>query len=311
MNQTILGNCFEVLATIPDHSIDTVITDPPYKYLKHKLESDWDEWLFFNECYRIIKKNGFLVFFGRGEAWFRWNYFAQQLDFKFKEEIIWDKVRTSNPMCSLPRSHENIAIYTKGKGTLRDVRIDKIEFDLLHNPTAVINDFKRILSSLKSIKTWDDFLLFREGKLNPSADIVRNSITIRGGKYSYDRGSQTAKAHLYGRKFPSIFRCFTDYYNYEHPTQKPLELMKRLVELVTPENALILDPFAGSGTTALACLETNREYIVIEREPEYYEVIQKRITQWHNDRLNATGTHELPDGVERIKEDKNGQLSLF
>jgi DNA modification methylase len=87
--------------------------------------------------------------------------------------------------------------------------------------------------------------------------------------------------------------------------------MKRLVELTTPENALILDPFAGSGTTALACLETNREYIIIEREPEYYEVIQKRITQWHNDRLNATGTHELPNGVERIKEDKTGQLSLF
>ncbi|MFM6726452.1 MAG: hypothetical protein ACKPJF_18740 [Dolichospermum sp.] len=52
INQIIHGDCFDVLKNIPDGSIDAVITDPPYKYLNHKLESDWDEKTFFTHCVR-------------------------------------------------------------------------------------------------------------------------------------------------------------------------------------------------------------------------------------------------------------------
>lgn len=62
-----------------------------------------------------------------------------------------------------------------------------------------------------------------------------------------------------------------------HPTVKPIALMKYLVTLVAPEGATVLDPFAGSGTTALACIELNRNYILIEREPEYIQIAQARI----------------------------------
>ena len=63
----------------------------------------------------------------------------------------------------------------------------------------------------------------------------------------------------------------------EHPTQKPVELMKRLIKIHSKENDLILDPFCGGGTTAVACKELNRRYIGIEISPEYCEIARKRV----------------------------------
>ena len=62
-----------------------------------------------------------------------------------------------------------------------------------------------------------------------------------------------------------------------HPTQKPLELMKYLIELVSKEGQVILDPFAGSGTTLLACKELNRNYIGIEKSEKYYSLAKSRL----------------------------------
>lgn len=62
-----------------------------------------------------------------------------------------------------------------------------------------------------------------------------------------------------------------------HPTQKPLPLFKWILEKYSQPNDIILDPFLGSGTTALACLELNRHFIGIELSPEYCEIAEKRI----------------------------------
>jgi len=62
-----------------------------------------------------------------------------------------------------------------------------------------------------------------------------------------------------------------------HPTQKPVELFEYLIKTYTNENDLVLDNTAGSGTTAIACLNTNRQFIVMEKEKEYYDVILKRV----------------------------------
>jgi site-specific DNA-methyltransferase (adenine-specific) len=64
-----------------------------------------------------------------------------------------------------------------------------------------------------------------------------------------------------------------------HPTVKPIKLMEYLVRLVTPKNGICLDPFMGSGTTAVACINTNRRFIGIELEPEYVEIANKRIQE--------------------------------
>lgn len=66
---------------------------------------------------------------------------------------------------------------------------------------------------------------------------------------------------------------------FKHPTQKPLKLIKELIKKHSNENDLVLDTFAGTGTTAQACLELNRKYIVIEKDKKYIEIIKKRINK--------------------------------
>jgi site-specific DNA-methyltransferase (adenine-specific) len=65
-----------------------------------------------------------------------------------------------------------------------------------------------------------------------------------------------------------------------HPTQKPLKIVKELIEKYTNENDTVLDPFIGSGTTAIACLKTNRNFIGIELEPKYVDIANKRIKEF-------------------------------
>lgn len=64
-----------------------------------------------------------------------------------------------------------------------------------------------------------------------------------------------------------------------HPTQKPIELMKALIELTTKENQVVLDPFCGSGSTLVAAKQLNRKYIGIEYNPEFCEIAKKRISE--------------------------------
>lgn len=68
----------------------------------------------------------------------------------------------------------------------------------------------------------------------------------------------------------------------DHPTQKPLEIIERMVRASCPENGIVLDPFAGTGTTAIACLLNKRRYITYELNPEYYEMILNRIKRKSN-----------------------------
>jgi site-specific DNA-methyltransferase (adenine-specific) len=67
--------------------------------------------------------------------------------------------------------------------------------------------------------------------------------------------------------------------NREHQTQKPVELMERLIRVVTPSGGTVLDPFAGSGSTGVACVNTNRHFIGIEREAAYVEIARRRLAE--------------------------------
>lgn len=67
-----------------------------------------------------------------------------------------------------------------------------------------------------------------------------------------------------------------------HPTQKPIKLIERIIQIFTNEGDLILDNCMGSGTTACACINTNRNFIGFEVDKEYYEYAEKRIKDMNN-----------------------------
>jgi site-specific DNA-methyltransferase (adenine-specific) len=119
------ADSLEYIKSIPDNSVDAIITDPPYLYLKNqKLERQFDEEEFFREAYRVLKDDSFLLFFGRGVSLARWTMICDELGFKFKEEIVWKKNQLTNFLNPLPRKHELISVFAKGKAKLNTVRID-------------------------------------------------------------------------------------------------------------------------------------------------------------------------------------------
>ena len=118
----------EIMATLPDESIDVVCIDPPYLYLKNqKLERPFDEHKFFAECKRLLTKKGFIVMFGRGTSFYRWNTMLDGLGFVFKEEVIWDKSYVSSPLMPMSRIHETVSILTKKEGVINKVKIPYLE----------------------------------------------------------------------------------------------------------------------------------------------------------------------------------------
>ena len=81
-----------------------------------------------------------------------------------------------------------------------------------------------------------------------------------------------------GNRDPNILR-FNKTGNIYHPTQKPIELFEYLLSKFSAIEEVILDPFAGSGTTGVACVMTNRKYILIEKDEKYCEIARKRIEE--------------------------------
>lgn len=143
-------DCFIGMKDIPNESIDCILTDPPYLYLKnHKLDRYFDEELFFDECKRVLKKDGFIILFGRGSSFYWWNTILYSLGFTFKEEIIWDKKYNSSPVLPIQRFHETVSIHTKGKGVINKVKIPYLE-QKEYNFDKITGDVKRIASSLNN-----------------------------------------------------------------------------------------------------------------------------------------------------------------
>jgi site-specific DNA-methyltransferase (adenine-specific) len=279
MNRIYHADCLDILKSLDDNSVDAIITDPPYGYLKHKLDCPFDAQLMFSECFRVLKDTGFLLFFGRGVPFAKWNVICDDLGFVFKEELIWYKTESSNPMGRLLRIHESANLFGKKEGKINKIYIDAET----HSNFVKIESLKRkysfLTEGIHKIKSYEDFILWGDY-------VVENKIkhNIAGVPQKKQRGTfQAFQAYQKGVVCKSVFVANREHRNFQHPTQKPVKLFKQLVELTTKEGDLVIDPFAGSGTTALACLELGRNYICIEKDKEYFEVIENRITKWHED----------------------------
>jgi len=274
-------DCFDYLPEIKNESVKAVITDPPWKYLKNqKLEKDFDENLFFSECRRILKDDGFIVLFGRGTSFYRWNNILENLGFVFKEEFIWDKAHTSSPVLPVNRVHETISIHTKKSGILNKI---KIPYSKTRNPedlSKVINDVNRlkgVLNNKKALKELNDF--FDTGLRNDFKE------TETASKYGTTYATKKLGAKLIncansvvnGFKPFSIMKIRREHYKTIHPTQKPVELMCRLIQLTTDEKDLVVDPFAGSCSTGIAAYKLARDFFGCESDQEYYDKAVDRI----------------------------------
>jgi len=240
--ELIQGDCLEVMKSIPDGSVDMVLTDPPYGTTACKWDSIIPLEPMWERLNKLIKPNGAIVLFGSEP-------FSSALRMSniknYKYDWVWDKTRGHNfAQCNRQpmKSHEIISVFnkheyypqkTKGKPYVRDRRNDK--------------------SAKKGSKVTLD---------NSLAEITINN----------------------GDRYPLSIQTFKNEHSTkkQHPTQKPVALMEYLIKTYTNEGETVLDFTMGSGTTGVACVNTKRNFIGIELDPDYFKIAEARINAVEN-----------------------------
>jgi site-specific DNA-methyltransferase (adenine-specific) len=160
----------------------------------------------------------------------------------------------------------------------------------------------QLLAKIQPLKTHEDIIIFSEKttKYNPQGLMKVSKLTRQGGRVTDCNGGGSRRKQ-YLQEFSNYPRSILEFASEGctvHPTQKPVALFEYLIKTYTNEGDLILDNCAGSGTTAVAAINTNRNYILMEKEAKYIDVINQRL-----------GNHE-PSPVLTFPPQPQ-QLSLF
>ena len=241
------GDCLEVMKTIEDKSIDAIITDPPYGTTACKWDSIIDFELMWEQLNRIIKPNGAIVLFGSEP-------FSSALRMSniknYKYDWVWHKNSVSGfasckkqPM----RNHELISVFCKKQSNYYPIKE------------------KRDLSKTSKNRYKYDFNTTTEIESNVYGKIKR--LQKQPDKLCYPKTIQK-------------FNCVVNNSKLRvHPTQKPVALMEYLIKTYTNENETVLDFTMGSGSTGVACKNTNRNFIGIEQDKNYFNIAEKRIKE--------------------------------
>lgn len=236
-NSIIYGDCLEVMKNIPDQSIDMILCDLPYGTTKCKWDVIIPFELLWEQYCRIIKDSGAIILFGTEP-------FSSHLRLSnlkmFRYDIIWEKERPTNIFfCKkqIAKVHETISVFYKKQPTYNSQMADR--------KFTTIGMFGKDKTSL-----------------------THNNQTY---KYSEDYD----KTKTYPRSIQKFNRDTLK--GSLHPTQKPVALCEFLIKTYTDKNDLVLDNCAGSGTTGVACINTKRNFILIEKEEKYYKIAEERI----------------------------------
>lgn len=238
------GDCLELLQNIPDKSIDMILTDPPYGTTACKWDSVIPFAPMWEQLNRIIKDNGAIVLFGSEP-------FSSALRMSnikhYKYDWIWSKGKESNFMLlkkQPKKDYETISVFYKKQPT--------------YNP------------QMSKAKT------DRSGNKG-------NKERIKGSIQNYSLKNLQAEYVDDGLRYPSLILNYSSQAkevnnkNRLHPTQKPVALLEYLIKTYTLEGETVLDNCMGSGSTGVACINTNRNFIGIEKDDKYFDIAKKRI----------------------------------
>lgn len=240
------GDCLERMKEIPDKSIDMILCDLPYGTTACK----WDViipfdklWLEYN---RIIKKGGCIALFGSEP----FSSYLRMSNIKnYKYDWIWEKDKPNNFALANKQPmkyHENILVFYEKQPTFNKQLEPRKGGGKSRFKYPVDNSKRK--SEHNNIQ--DDVKMFNPDLKNPSSIQFIST----------------------GRRQDLI-----------HPTQKPVKLMEYLIRTYTNEGETVLDNCMGSGSTGVACINTNRNFIGIEKDDKYFEIAKNRIEQAQQD----------------------------
>jgi len=235
-------DCFNVLKTLSDESVDLVLTDPPYG----TTAIQWDKVLDFNKMWdeleRVVKPKSNIILFASQP--FTSLLITSKLDW-FRYELIWNKNKCGSPGLAKKRPqkvHENILLFSKESGGL-------------YNPIMEEGDpYKRFNADG-----------YGSGKNTHGYGFGKKKSTG-----SSNSGTRYPKSILHGSRNFSAQQTV-------HPTQKPTNVLNWLIMTYSNKNDVVLDFTMGSGSTGVSSKLTGRKFIGIEKEKDYFDVAKKRI----------------------------------
>lgn len=241
MKQEILfGDCLELMEDIPNGSVDMILCDLPYGETANKKDKRIPFQPLWEQYERVIKPNGAILLFGQGVFYVDLVNSNRKL---FRYDIVWDKVLSTGFLNAkkMPlRRHEHIAVFYKKLPT--------------YNPQ------------------------FTEGKPLHSKGVSykdKEIVNQNYGKFSHTEDTRAGSTQKYptsvlkySKPHPSVAK---------HRTEKPIPLLEELILTYTNEGEVVLDNCAGSGTTAIAALNTGRGFICMENDGKYYGIMCERV----------------------------------
>ena len=236
------GDCLDILPTLPDKSVEAIITDLPYGTTACK----WDSIIPFEPMWaqikRVLKPRG--VFVTTASQPFTSKLVMSNLEW-FKYEWIWVKSQGTSPGLAKIRpmpAHENILVFGFGKNTYNaQMRRGFLPWKRIETGKKLKNEH-------------------RYGYSNQPGYIKQ------GGTTRYPLSAIVMK-------YQKGNNCQA------HPTQKPVALYSYLIRTYTNPGETVLDFCMGSGTTGVSCAETGRDFIGIEKQLDYFEIAQRRIKE--------------------------------
>jgi site-specific DNA-methyltransferase (adenine-specific) len=241
------GDCLELMKGIPDGSVDMVLCDLPYG----TTDCKWDTMIPFEPLWaqykRIVKKNGAIVLFGAEPFSSSLRMSALEM---FKYDWIWSKSRAlgfTNAKNKPMNKHEIASVFSEGTVA------NKSERRMPYFPQG-LTPYGKTVSGIKACKA-------------DSAD---------GGH----RFARPGHKESFVREFTNYPTQIVEFANdgaTVHPTQKPVALCEYLIRTYTNEGERVLDNTMGSGTTGVACMNTNRRFIGVELSEEYFQIAKSRI----------------------------------
>jgi len=316
------GDCLQVLKTFPNNSIDSIVTDPPYglRFMGKdwdRFEQERNSYYDFTlkwarECLRVLKPGGFLLAFSGTRTYHRLACAIEDAGFEIRDMIEW--VYGSG----FPKSLDiNKQLDKNGKNKEKDFEGWGTALKPAHEPICLARKPLSEKSIVDNVLKWGvgglnigacripcnqkDKSAFPEGKYNidtpvgkirselrtadsnPQSRFPANFILDEEAAEELDkqRGAKVSK-FFYCAKVSSNERTCNGKIQNNHPTVKPIALIRYLIRLITSKGGVVLDPFIGSGTTGIAALLEGMSYIGIEKEPEYIKIAEKRIQHFKN-----------------------------
>jgi DNA modification methylase len=309
------GDALTTLAKLPEHSIDAIVTDPPYAIgiggeawdgadihragsggPSVRAEEAFQRWtrVWAAQCRRVLKPGGHLLSFGAPRTFHRLVAGVEDAGLEVRDQLLWLHAQGLPKSRRLPgglattlkpayepillarapldgATEANLDTWGTGALNIEEARVGKERYwpahvALSHSPdcteASCATDCPAGIIDRARPQTQASRLFFCAKATRPEREagceqLPRRTVALYTGK----RHSQRVVRNI-------------------HPTVKPVSLMRWLVRLAVPPGGMVLDPFAGSGTTGIAAVQEDRVFLGIEREARYVDVACARLTHW-------------------------------